>query len=431
MGGGNHNKSEKNRILANMGWMTFDKVFMLLLNLLVTVKIANHYGTLGYGSYQYAVSIVAIFEILVTFVDGRVVKKQYEKGDADDIVFTATISRVLFSAVSVILGLIFILLYQGDMEFCIMFVLLLLNTILTNLRFGMVNRFEYLLKSGKIVAAADFAAVFASLLQLLAVHWNWTITAISVIALLSSLLNFVIVLLQYRLEFASLSWKRVNRPLLKAMVKESAPLAVAASCATIYTRCDSIMLGTMLSVAEVGVYAISVKLISIVQIVLAPVRESVYPKLIQLYETDKKQYAQFYIKISSVLTWLYLFGVAVSFAVLPIVFPILNEAYECALPVYRIHVLGTFFMYNAALRAGHFTLIGQGSILMYSQIFSVIVNVILNAIGIRFWGMYGAALATVITQGLSLLLSNLCFGKAGREVFWWQIKALNPVRIVR
>lgn len=83
-------------------------------------------------------------------------------------------------------------------------------------------------------------------------------------------------------------------------------------------------------------------------------------------------------------------------------------------------------MYNAVLRAGHFTLINRGNILMFSQIISVILNIILNYFGIKIMGMYGAAMATVITQGVSLLLCNLLFGKDGREVFLWQIKAINP-----
>ena len=62
------NDSNLIRILANTGWMLFDKVFILILNLVVTVRIANYYGTLGYGMYQYAVSIVALFEIFVTFL---------------------------------------------------------------------------------------------------------------------------------------------------------------------------------------------------------------------------------------------------------------------------------------------------------------------------------------------------------------------------
>ena len=74
------------KILANTGWMVFDKVFILILNLVVTVRIANYYGTLGYGTYQYAVSVVALFEVFVTFVDARVVKKRYTSENPEELV---------------------------------------------------------------------------------------------------------------------------------------------------------------------------------------------------------------------------------------------------------------------------------------------------------------------------------------------------------
>lgn len=50
------------RILSNTAWMVFDKVFVLLINLLVTLKVANHYGSSDYGSYQYIVGIIAKYQ---------------------------------------------------------------------------------------------------------------------------------------------------------------------------------------------------------------------------------------------------------------------------------------------------------------------------------------------------------------------------------
>ncbi|WP_455615313.1 flippase [Eisenbergiella sp.] len=424
-------KKETEKIISNVAWMTFDKIFMLALNLLVTVKIANHFGALGYGTYQYAVNVVAIFEILVTFVDGRVVKKRYISFDEDEVVTTATISRVLFSLLSLLIGIIYIILTEQKNDFAIMFIILLLNAIVGNLKFGLANRFEYILKSKKIVIASDCAALLASVLQLLAVRYNWSVIAISIIALISSIINLCILVVQYSLQFKSIFKGKFNKSLLKELVKESFPLAVAASCATIYTRCDSVMLGSMMTASEVGIYSISAKLISIVQIAIVPIRESVYPKLIQLYSTNRKEYEKQYIKISSLMTWIFIIGVALSFGVLPIAFKFLNAEYSAAFPIYKIHVLGTLFMYNAALRAGHFTLIGRGTILTYSQLISVVVNVILNYYGIKTWGMYGAAIATAVTQCLSLMFSNLLFKKDGYEVFWWQVKAFNPLYIFK
>ena len=187
----------------------------------------------------------------------------------------------------------------------------------------------------------------------------------------------------------------------------------------------------MLSKEQVGVYAIAVKIIAVVQIGIAPVRESVYPKLIELYDSDRNEYEKRYVQITAILTWIYILGVLASFAVLPYAFRFLKPEYAEAFSIYQVYVIGTFFMYNAGLRAGHYTLINRGNILMYSQIISVILNVILNYILIKTIGIFGAAIATGITQGVSLTVSNLFFGETGREVFWWQMKGLNPLYILK
>jgi O-antigen/teichoic acid export membrane protein len=424
-------KSDTKKIIANMAWMIFDKVFLLLLNLLVIVKIANYYKTEIYGSYQYVVSIVAIFEILVNFVDGRVVKKEYDNYDAENVVYNATLTRLLFSALSMLVGAFFILINKGSHEFSLMFGILLFNSVITSLRFGMANRFEYLLKSKKVVIAADIAAVISLLLQLVAVRMKWSIVAITVIVLISSVISLIIVFIQYKMEFGgSKIHYYVDRNLLLNMIKESVPLAIAASCAIIYTRCDSVMIGNLLSVSDVGIYSIAVRLISVVQIAIGPIRESIYPKLIQLYRSDKTRYIQVYIQATSVLTWIYIIGVLISLVILPYVFRFLNPEYANSFDVYKIYVIGTFFMYNAALRAGHFTLINRGIILTYSQVISVVLNIVLNLFLINKFGLYGAALATVITQAVSLMFSNLFFKKDGCEVFKWQLLALNPFRML-
>lgn len=418
------------RILTNTGWMLFDKVFILILNLVVTVRIANYYGTLGYGTYQYAVSVVALFEVLVTFVDARVVKKRYTTENPEELVWNTTITRMLFSVISLLGGVIYLLFSDEKGDYYAIFLVLLVNVIIINLRFGMQNRYEYLLKSKKVIVASNIALTIGGILQLLAVSLHLSILAIAIITAFSSLLSLGIVYIRYRREFGRLIQGKYRKNLVVGLVRESLPLAIAASCAIIYSRCDSIMIGNMLSKEQVGIYAVAVKLISVVQIGIAPVRESVYPKMIELYSTDREMYAKRYVQITAILTWIYIIGVLASFVVLPFAFRFLKQEYAEAFPIYQVYVIGTFFMYNAGLRAGHYTLINRGNVLMYSQIISVVLNVILNYVLIRTVGVYGAAIATGITQGVSLLISNLFFGETGREVFCWQVKGLIPLYIL-
>ena len=67
---------------------------------------------------------------------------------------------------------------------------------------------------------------------------------------------------------------------------------------------------------------------------------------------------------------------------------------------------------------------------MISQIIAVFINIVLNYLMIPKIGIYGAAIATIITQFSSLLLSNYFF-KDGKEVFWIQLKSLNPINIYK
>ena len=306
--------SEKNgenlkRILTNTGWMLFDKLFILILNLVVTVRIANYYGALGYGTYQYAVSVVAIFEVFVTFVDSRVVKKRYLSENPGELVWNATITRLLFSTLTLFGGIVYLILSRENGEYYAIFLVLLVNSIIINLRFGMQNRYEYLLKSKKVIIASNIALTIGGILQLIAVSIHLSILSIAVITALSSLVSLIIIYVQYRNEYVRLIQGKYRKELVLDLIRESLPLAIAASCAIIYSRCDSIMIGNMLSKEQVGIYAIAVKLISIVQIGIAPVRESVYPNMIVLYETNKVQYEKRYIQITAILTWFFIIGV--------------------------------------------------------------------------------------------------------------------------
>lgn len=419
------------KILDNILWMLFDKIFILVLNLIVTVRVANHYGSLEYGIYQYIISIVALFEILVTFVDSRVIKKRYVSGKFEEIVLNATITRLFFSILSFVFGTIYLLFNNENSKFILIFIILLINTIILNLRFGMQSRYEYLLKAKKVVIASNFALGIGGILQLIAVFYNFPIIIIAIITTLTSLISLLVIYIQYRIDFGRLSQGKCNKLLIKELVIESLPLAIAASCAIIYNKSDSIMIGNLLSKESVGIYSIAVKLIHVVQIGINPIRETLFPKMIELYNRNKEQYAKRYIQITAILTWFYIIGVIVSLFILQFIFRYLNPEYAEAFSIYKVYVFGTFFMYNAGLRAGHLTMINRGNILMYAQIVSVIINLLLNYFLIQSIGIYGAAIATCITECISLLISNLFFKKEGKEIFLWQVKGMNPFYIFK
>ena len=53
-----------NKIFKNICWLFFDRIFILILQFFIGVKIANYYGSDNFGMYNYAMSIVSFSSIL-------------------------------------------------------------------------------------------------------------------------------------------------------------------------------------------------------------------------------------------------------------------------------------------------------------------------------------------------------------------------------
>ena len=419
------------KVFNNFLWLIFDKVVLALVSLVVLINVANHYGPSEYGLYQYALSLNLIFGVIVLFVDGKVVKKNFSKGDELRVLFNTVIAKVVLSLLSLIIGIILLVIIDESQKFNLIYLLLLVNNIVVNLVFGIECYFDYHLKSKNIVVASNIANATSAVLQLVAVSLNFSIIAIVYVVLFSSLIKTSIIFYQFHKYYEKVITLIIEKTLIYSIIRESIPLAIAAAAAMIYARTDLIMIGSMLNMEQVGIYSISVQMISVVTIAISPIQISFYPKMIEWYNSNREIYYKKYQAISALTTWIYIMGATVTFIIAPILFDkFLVDDYSKSMDVFKILVLGTFFMYNAALRSSHFTLTKCTYVLMVSQIIAVFVNIVLNYLMISKYGIYGAAVATVITQFVSLFLSNLFFKKS-KNIFWIQISGLNPKYILK
>lgn len=419
------------KVLQNISWLVFDKVFVLLIGLIVVVRIANYYGSNEYGLYEYALSVNTLLGIIVLLADGRVVKKQYGEGNEGHIIYNTTITKVFLSGISLVVGVLILAIMGRDVKFNIIYLLLLINNIVINLGFGFQNFFEYQLKSKNIVIASNVAMLISSALQLIAIAFHFSIVVIAIIIFISSIIKLIILYAQFKHKYRFSVRASVDRELIIEIIRESLPLAVAAAASTVYHKIDQVMLGAMLGVSDVGIYSISNKMIGVVAIAIGPLQVSIFPKMIEWYNTNRSLYYERYKAITSMSTWIYILGTAFALIIAPFVFDkFFSEEYIRSVYIFRIHVLGTFFSYNAVIRSSHFTLKRKTHVMMISQIIAVVMNIVLNYILIPINGIQGAAIATVFTQFMSLFFLNLFF-EDGREVFWLQVKGLNPLNIMK
>lgn len=423
-------KEYTKKVFSNFSWLVFDKLVFMAVSLVVLIIVANYYGPAEYGIYQYALSLNIIFGVVVLFADEKVVKKLFSEKGEGPVLYNTFIAKLALSLISLILGFVLLLFLNESVRFNLIYFLLLINSVVINITSALIWYFDYHLKSKNIVMASSISNLISAALQIVAISLNYPITTIVLIVLFASLIKGLIILYQFNMVYGKKIIPILEKKIIFTIIKPSIPLAISGAAAMIYARTDQAMIGGILGVKQVGIYSISVQMLSVVMIAILPIQVSVYPKMIEWYKQSEALYYKRYQLISSLATWLYFFGAAISIILAPIIFENFNQEYSKSIDIFMILIIGAFFMYNSILRSSHFTITGHTQVLMVSQVLAVFINILLNYLLIPEFGITGAAISTVITLFLSLFFSNLFF-KNSKNIFWIQLKGISPFFIIR
>jgi O-antigen/teichoic acid export membrane protein len=215
------------------------------------------------------------------------------------------------------------------------------------------------------------------------------------------------------------------------MIDESKFLWITFVSFLIYTQLDKLMINYYLGEEEVGVYSIGVILSGIFAILIGPIQNSIYPKMIELYRENYEKYYNFFLLSNTMITQLYLFLTFLSIIVIKWLFKYVYEPeYNPAIMVYSILAFSIFIKANGSLQTSHMTIKGITQKSFYKTFLSLILNVILNALLIPKYGINGAAIATLVTQFMALFVIDF-FIKEYREQAFVQLKSLNTFSLIR
>lgn len=425
--------SSGGKITKNIVWLMFDQVFILVLQFAVGIKIANYYGAELYGKYNYAVSLVAFSSIFFELLNSRVIKKHYTDENFNNIVFNVNFFRNTMAGVIIFIPIILKLTIGMNSLLFYMLLLICLDNILTTATYGIENFFEFKLESRRIVISNNIVKIISYTLQYIGMLFGMGIIAVPAIRCIGSLIRMGILKFQYRRTYLSkLSnlEKRVDRSLLYKIIDEGKFLWVTYISFLVYTQVDRLMIKYYMGEAEVGIYTIGVQLSTILAILLGPIQNSLFPKMMELYRKDYKEYYNFYLFSNTLITQFYLIVTLISILVVKFAFKyVYAQEYSPAIGVYTILAVSIFVKANASLQTGHMTLKNITKKSFYKTLISLVINIILNALLIPKYGINGAAIATLITQFTALFVIDF-FIEEYREQAIIQLKSFNIFYLV-
>lgn len=416
------------KMTQNIIWLMFDKFFILFLQFVVGVKIANYYGADLYGKYSYAISLVAFSEIFFELLNPRVIKKFYTEDNYNNIVYNTSLFRNTMAFLLFFVPIILKLFFTIDNLLFYMLLLICFDNILNSTTFGIENFFEYKLESKRIVISNNIVKTISYILQYICMILHMGILIVPIVRCFGSIIRVFILKYQYKVNYLINSKdlkKEFDKNLIFKIIEESKFLWISFVAFLVYTQIDKIMINYYLGEKEVGIYTVGVQLSSILAILIAPIQNSIFPKMIELYKINYNKYYDFYLSSNTIVTQLYLFLIIISIIVIKYLFKyVYSEEYIPAIMIYSILTISVLVKANAIFQMNHMVIKDIVKKSFYKTLTGLFMNATLNYILIPKYGIDGAAIATSVTHFFTALCMDF-FIKEYQEQAFIQLKSFN------
>lgn len=416
------------KITKNIGWLVFDKFFILFLQFIIGIKIANYYGAELYGKYNYAISLVAFSEIFFELINARVIKKFYTEENYNNIVFNISFFRNTIAFVLFFVPIILKFFFEIDNLLFYMLLLICFDNILNSTTFGIENFFEYKLESKRIVISNNVVKVISYSLQFICMIFHMGILIVPIIRCFGSIIRVCILKYQYKSNYLKNQKKeknKMNKTLILNIITQGKMLWISYVAFLLYTQVDKLMIKYYFGEKEIGIYSIGVNLSAILAIFISPIQNSIYPKMLELYKENYKKYYNFYLKSNTIVVYLYLILILISIFIVNFLFKyIYSFEYYPAITIYNILTISVFTRAIAIFQMGHMVIKNITQKSFYKTLIGLVMNIGLNTILIPKYGINGAAIATVITHFTTAICIDF-FIPEYREHFFIQIYSFN------
>jgi len=392
------------RLAMNTVVQVLGKAITVLVSLVTTGILTRKLGSLVYGQYILITSLSLLFDSLADFgtsiIGVREAAKKSEEKERIKIWSNVAILRLIMALISLVLGVIFVYSWPDFKELRIEALLAWSMLIFTSLAGSLAVVWQTRIKMEvKVLVEVAFPVVFLGCL------WCFG-SNISLIWIFGMYLVARVVTLAWGwwLARGSINFRLIDKKLIGNLVKMSWPMGIYLLVFTAYDRSiDSLMIGRMLGPDEVAWYGLAYKIYGVLIQPAYFLMNGVFPMLSARNDGRKLfRWSGLVLFLSGVTLMLGMWLLA------PFTISVLaGSQFMASVGVLRILAVALVFSYLGHLVG--FTLIskeGQKEMLAFG-VTSLVFNFLGNLVAIPFFGIYGAAGVTVLTEALSLLLMSL------------------------
>ncbi len=418
------------KITENIGWLFFDKILRMGMGLVVGVWVARYLGPELFGTWNYALAFSALFGTFATLgLDGIAVRELVKTPEKENEILSSAFILCLAGGVFAFLAsgaAISILKPQDTLTFWLVVIASAGFIFQSFMVIDYHNQAK--LRSKNTVIAMNSAFIVNSAVRVGFILFKAPLMAFAIAGLAEIALGTALMLIFYFKK----NKKFIFTPYLvqiKTLLKDSWPLILSGLAIMVYMKIDQIMIGEMLGETAVGLYSAAVKISEVWYFIPIVITSSLFPSIVEAKKQDEKLY---YKRLQQLYSLMILISAAIA---LPMTFLsdwvirfLYGDAYLLAASVLSIHIWAGIFVF-LGVASGQWLLIENlQKIALKRTLFGVISNIILNFFLIQKLSIFGAALATLISQSIAAFFYDF-FDQSTKKIFFLKLKAFLIWRI--
>lgn len=420
------------RYFKNTSWLFVEKILRMTVGMFVGIWVARFLGPENYGLLSYSQSIVALFAVIATLGLDGIVIRELVKNDKSygELLGTSFILKIVTSIFLFLMLVVVTYLINNDTE--IMFLVFIFSLVPIIQSFNVIDfYFQSKVLSKYVVMANSISMLISSIFKISLIlndadliYFAWAICLDSFLIILGLIYFYL------RQNSSFRSWT-FNKSLALKLIKDSWPLMFSGLVVSFYMKIDQIMIKEMMDSQAVGYYAAAVRLSEALAFLPMIVSSSLFPAIINAKKYNKQLY---YARLQKLYDFMVISTVVialpVSFLSDWIITLLYGDIFLESSKVLTIYVWGAIFAALLVSSGKWYINENLAKYALMRNILGAILNVLLNIILIREYGISGAAIASVISYLFAGYLFDL-FTKKTYRTFLLKTNSLNILSYFR
>jgi len=413
------------RYFKNAAWLSLEKLLRVVEAFFIGLWIARYLGPEEFGILTFGHSFVFLFTAIATLGLDQIVVKELVKNEKDRDEILGTTFGLRLIGFIIMTGLIYISLqfFNNDVQTNKIVWVIAASVLFQSLN-GIDFYFQSKVQSKYIVYINICMVLISGTIKVILIVTNAPLISFAYVFIVETLITAIGFFFVYNMKKLSI-WKwKFTLQKAKLLLSRSWFLIIGTIATAIYMKIDQVMIKEMIGDRAVGLYGAAVKMCSIWLFITVVITQSVFPSLVAAKKKSQQLFLERLQLLYNVLIKIALLG-SILYTVFaePLTLLLFGTPYEESTTVVIIYIWSIVFVYLSNGSWGYYLNENLEKFSSIRLVIGALINVGLNIYFIQWFGLPGAAYATLISYSISGYFVNAFFAKT-RPNFYLQTRAI-------